>query len=179
MTDIAKTDELFFARTGMDRTRVSRITEEALAGADDGELFLEYTQSEGITFDDGGRYDPASNSWRFISTANAPVARESHTASWTGTQMIVWGGLAEYPVTFDDGAAYVHFHQDANFNVTLLTDSAGNEVEYYQYSPYGQLTVYDADYRPLAQSTVAPHSSTMATYDSLDSGQPEPAPCEI
>lgn len=53
MTDIAKTNELFFARTGMNQAHVSRITEDALSGADDGELFLEYTQSEGVTFDDG------------------------------------------------------------------------------------------------------------------------------
>ncbi len=53
MSDIATTDDLFFARTGMDRARIQGITEEALHGADDGELFLEYVQSEGITFDDG------------------------------------------------------------------------------------------------------------------------------
>jgi TldD protein len=53
MTDLAPTDELFFARTGMDRGRVERIVGEALAGMDDGELYLEWSQSEGFTFDDG------------------------------------------------------------------------------------------------------------------------------
>ena len=28
-------------------------------------------------------------------------------------------------------AAWYFHHQDANFNVVLLTDSSGNEVEYY------------------------------------------------
>ena len=41
MTDFAKTDELFFARAGLDRTRVEGIVSDALGNADDGELFLE------------------------------------------------------------------------------------------------------------------------------------------
>jgi TldD protein len=53
MTDLARTDELFFTRTGMDRDRVERIVDDALTGMDDGELFLEYSQSESLTFDDG------------------------------------------------------------------------------------------------------------------------------
>jgi TldD protein len=53
MTDIARTDELFFQRTGMDPKRVGDTIADALDGADDGELFLEYRQSEAITFDDG------------------------------------------------------------------------------------------------------------------------------
>jgi TldD protein len=53
MTDLARTDELFFTQTGMDRTRVERIVEEALHGMDDGELFLEYSQSESLALDDG------------------------------------------------------------------------------------------------------------------------------
>jgi len=53
MTDIAKTEELFFDRAGMDRSRVEGIVDEALGKADDGELFLEYEQSESFVFDDG------------------------------------------------------------------------------------------------------------------------------
>ena len=53
MADLAKTDELFFDRTGLDRDRVESIVADALADADDGELFLEYRQSEGLGFDDG------------------------------------------------------------------------------------------------------------------------------
>ena len=53
MTDIANTDELFFSRTGLDRTRVERLVSDALGKADDGELFLEYEQSESFVFDDG------------------------------------------------------------------------------------------------------------------------------
>jgi N-acetylneuraminic acid mutarotase len=40
----------------------------------------------------GSRYNPATNSWAAASTANAPPGRENHTAVWTGSKMIVWGG---------------------------------------------------------------------------------------
>src|SRR5512146_769045 len=44
--------DLFFSRNQMDRSRVQRQLDEALKGADDGELFLEYSQSESFAFDD-------------------------------------------------------------------------------------------------------------------------------
>src|SRR4051812_30269297 len=53
MSDLAQTDRLFFDMTGMDRRRVEGVVGEALGDADDGELFLEYCQSESFAFDDG------------------------------------------------------------------------------------------------------------------------------
>ncbi len=49
MTDLAATDQIFFGRTGMDPTRVEAILDDALAGMDDGELFLEYSLSEALS----------------------------------------------------------------------------------------------------------------------------------
>src|SRR5207244_2484 len=40
----------------------------------------------------GGRYNPGTDIWTATSTTGAPAARGYHTAVWTGTQMIVWGG---------------------------------------------------------------------------------------
>jgi TldD protein len=48
---MAETD-LFFSRTGMDRSRVQAQVDDALGRADDGELFLEYRESESLVFDD-------------------------------------------------------------------------------------------------------------------------------
>ncbi len=45
--------DLFFTKTGLDRSAVERITADALKGADDGELFLEYRLTESFVFDDG------------------------------------------------------------------------------------------------------------------------------
>jgi TldD protein len=53
MSDLSSTDTLFFERAGMDRGRIEAFVSDALSGADDGELFLEYRQSEGLAFDDG------------------------------------------------------------------------------------------------------------------------------
>src|ERR1700680_4234148 len=53
MTNLAVTNDLFFDRTGMDPGRIDTIIGEALAGMDDGELFLEYSQSESVALDDG------------------------------------------------------------------------------------------------------------------------------
>ena len=53
MTDLAATDDLFFNRAGLDRGGVEAIVEGSLAGADDGELYLEYCQSEALVYDDG------------------------------------------------------------------------------------------------------------------------------
>ena len=50
-TPLAVTDRLFFA--GLDRDAAARLVEEALAGAEDGELFLEYRESEALSLDDG------------------------------------------------------------------------------------------------------------------------------
>ncbi|GAA0531349.1 TldD protein [Rhizomicrobium palustre] len=46
-------NDLFFSRTGMDRKKVQATVDDALKGADDGELFLEFCQSESFSFDDG------------------------------------------------------------------------------------------------------------------------------
>lgn len=45
---------------------------------------------------DGGRYNPATNTWQPISSTmpNAPAGRTAHTAVWTGSKMIVWGGIS-------------------------------------------------------------------------------------
>ncbi len=53
MTALDQTDDLFFTQAGLDRARLERLVGDALHGADDGELFLEYVQSEGLSWDDG------------------------------------------------------------------------------------------------------------------------------
>ncbi|SOD94649.1 metalloprotease TldD [Caenispirillum bisanense] len=53
MADIAVTEDLFFTRAGLDKDRTLSTVRQALDGCDDGELFLEYRQSESISFDDG------------------------------------------------------------------------------------------------------------------------------
>ena len=42
VSDLSTTDELFFNRAGLDRSRTESIVNDALRNADDGELYLEY-----------------------------------------------------------------------------------------------------------------------------------------
>jgi hypothetical protein len=53
----------------------------------------------------GGHYDPVSDSWTYTSIMGAPAGRGRHTAVWTGTRMIVWGG---YHVSFP---GFPNWHQ--------------------------------------------------------------------
>ena len=46
------TQSYFFSRTDLDARQAQSILDEALVGADDGELYLEYAQSEAFVFDD-------------------------------------------------------------------------------------------------------------------------------
>src|SRR5947208_509855 len=45
------------------------------------------------------------DTWTATSTTNAPAARAGHTAVWTGSEMIVWGGFNE-PSLFNTGGRY-------------------------------------------------------------------------
>ena len=53
MDHLSTTNDLFFNRVGLDQARTEALVRETLYNADDGELFLEYCQSESISFDDG------------------------------------------------------------------------------------------------------------------------------
>ncbi|WP_456375910.1 Kelch repeat-containing protein [Thiolapillus sp.] len=45
-----------------------------------------------VYMQDGGRYNPITDSWQAVSIAGAPSVRNMHTAVWSGNEMIVWGG---------------------------------------------------------------------------------------
>ncbi|MDA8575079.1 metalloprotease TldD [Alphaproteobacteria bacterium] len=53
MADLARTDDLFFAQADLNLGQAQSLVADSLHGADDGELFLEYRQSESLAFDDG------------------------------------------------------------------------------------------------------------------------------
>lgn len=53
---------------------------------------------------DGAAYDPGTGIWRIL--AESPLRwRSRHSAFWTGTHMLVWGGISETD-NFTDGALY-------------------------------------------------------------------------
>lgn len=61
-----------------------------------------------LFFNTGGRYNPSTDNWSATNTNNAPSARTRHTAIWTGTEMIVWGGASvdQFPYLNTGGQYY-------------------------------------------------------------------------
>ncbi|MCR4318470.1 MAG: hypothetical protein NUW37_19175 [Planctomycetes bacterium] len=55
---------------------------------------------------DGAAYDLETDTWTKISEQDAPSARFMANSVWTGTEMIVWGGIGEKEKPLSDGRAY-------------------------------------------------------------------------
>jgi TldD protein len=53
MSHLTQTHQIFYTQAGLDSRQTEAEVAKALYGADDGELFLEYIQSESLVFDDG------------------------------------------------------------------------------------------------------------------------------
>jgi N-acetylneuraminic acid mutarotase len=54
----------------------------------------------------GARYNPSNDVWKLLNTTNAPSARGYHSAVWTGTEMVVWGGRSTNSSSVNTGARY-------------------------------------------------------------------------
>jgi len=44
--------------------------------------------------DDGARYNPTLDSWTVTTAVGAPAVRAGHSAVWSGTEMLIWGGAS-------------------------------------------------------------------------------------
>ncbi len=64
------------------------------------------TNSMSSPVNTGGRYNPTLNTWTPTSTVNAPLARRFHTAVWTGSKMIIWGGEIGALLITNSGGLY-------------------------------------------------------------------------
>jgi hypothetical protein len=62
--------------------------------------------NSGVLFNSGSRYSPALDTWTPTSLTNAPARREKHSAVWTGSKMIVWGGTAPGSTATNTGGLY-------------------------------------------------------------------------
>ena len=70
----------------------------------------------------GWRYNPMTDSWQSTTTFGAPSKRKSHSAIWTGSDMIVWGG---FPYTEEIGI----YTLTTRYQISgTLTGLSGNEV---------------------------------------------------
>jgi N-acetylneuraminic acid mutarotase len=52
-------------------------------------------EAVGVYYNDGSRYDPATDTWTPVSLVGAPSARHAFSAAWTGQEMLVFGGTGD------------------------------------------------------------------------------------
>src|SRR5205823_1802096 len=61
---------------------------------------------EGRYRNTGGRYNPNTDGWIATSTTNAPDGRIYHQAVWSGSEMIIWGGVDTHSNLLNTGGRY-------------------------------------------------------------------------
>ena len=83
-----------------------------------------------LSLGDGGRYNPASDGWKAVTATGAPGARSTHTAVWTGSEMIVWGGMGgAFPaIELNDGG---RFNPASNAWTAVTTNGAPVARDYH------------------------------------------------
>ena len=122
----------------------------------------------------GGRYDPVTDSWTPTSTGTVPSPRYAHTAVWTGSVMVVWGGYgaggylniggryAMGQAVDDDGDGFSECQGDC--------DDANNQV----WSTPGEVRDLNlqVDAQTLHWSAPAGLGGTLVLYDTLRSSAP-------
>jgi hypothetical protein len=67
-------------------------------------------------YDDGARYNPSTDTWTMMSAVNAPVKSAYHSTAWTGTEMIVWGGLDSTNVDFFGNQTFFFHNSGKRYN---------------------------------------------------------------
>jgi len=60
----------------------------------------------GFLQNNGKRYDPATDTWTAVQSFGVPFARAAHTAVWTGSEMIIWGGSVAGMGAHNSGGRY-------------------------------------------------------------------------
>ena len=93
----------------------------------DSKMLIWGGRNSGGVLGTGGAFTPPSGalvpgvegSWSSLSNTNAPAARHGHTAVWTGSKMLVWGGLDMNFQAIGTGATY----DPANNTWTALSNT--------------------------------------------------------
>jgi N-acetylneuraminic acid mutarotase len=131
----------------------------------------------------GGRYNPSTDSWAPTNIRNNPPSgREGHTAVWTGSQMIIWGGAYHGvgpAVYFNTGGKY---DPGTNSWTATSTPSApsgrelhtavwtGNEMIIWGGSNGSSYLNTGARYNPTTDTWAATSTSTAPSARSLHTG---------
>jgi N-acetylneuraminic acid mutarotase len=109
----------------------------------------------------GGRYDLASDTWVDTTTSGAQRGRSGHTAVWTGSEMIVWGG--------DDGRGDLNTGRryDPATNTWMATPTNGAPVARSSQTAVwtgGEMIVWGGDDGSSALNTGGRYNPTLRTW---------------
>lgn len=72
-------------------------------------------------FNDGSRYNPSTDSWSPMSNVNAPATRTFPAAVWTGSDMLIWGGLDSAYIQFEGSLVYELSNTGGKYNPSTNT----------------------------------------------------------
>ncbi len=149
MTNQSIADELFFSRTDLTEQGVQAALDRAGAGADDGELFLEYAVSESFSFDDG-RLRSAS----------------SDTTQGFGLRAIA-----------GEATGYAHSTELSDAALARAADTVSSVTRGYdgsfQAAPPGTNRILYEDINPLAEVPFADKTKLLADIDGYLRGKDE------
>ena len=56
--------------------------------------------------DDGARFNPTTDQWMPISSHGGPEKRAAHLGVWTGSEMVIWGGVIKGDECLNTGGRY-------------------------------------------------------------------------
>src|SRR5438034_10163693 len=84
-----------------------------------------YDIGQGNGTNTGGLYDPTTDRWTSTTSLNAPSARISPTAVWTGNRVVMWGGSGGSPIApLNSGGQYDP--ENDRWTPTALLDAPGH-----------------------------------------------------
>jgi hypothetical protein len=83
--------------------------------------------------DSGGRYhpDPLLDTWRPFSSTGAASPRSGHSAVWTGSEMIVWGGISGSSSLDTGGLFAAFFSPDADYDGVTVCQGDCDDGNFY------------------------------------------------
>ena len=121
-----------------------------------------------VKLDTGGRYDPVADIWQPTSIVDAPGARSLHTAVWSGSHMIVWGGFTlSYPNPYMGGRYALGNAVDDDGDGLSECDGDCNDVDAGAFAIPQEVSslAFDGDKITLSWNSAAPSAGASTVHD--------------